>query len=302
MKSVFKFYFSENYTTWEWFCIKIALMLLWYDIISEQIGRFESAPIPVGICKILPCHLLNSPWLSYVFFGFVILLSFLYLLEKKMLVATFMIFFISLLFFTLEESNGILARRGLLTFLFFAQFIAYSLSSIQGNDFNLTKYRIQFSAQVIAIGYFLSGLSKLRTSGISWIQDGTRMPLQILKSFNNSFNDYGDFAYLEQGNAMAHFIDSNPMLVYVILAITLLLELGAISILFFSRRYMVIYGLLLFLMHQGIYMVMNIKIVSIMEPMTILFINSFYFYSIVIYVLFQRYFLKAKKNEIVSFN
>lgn len=142
---------------------------------------------------------------------------------------------------------------------------------------------------MIAIGYFLSGLSKLRTSGISWIQDGTRMPLQILKSFNNNFNDYGDFAYLEQGNAMAHFIDSNPMLVYVILAITLLLELGAISVLFFSRRYMIIYGLLLFLMHQGIYIVMNIKIVSIMKPMIILLVNPAYLFLIIVYSLLLKY-------------
>lgn len=290
MKNIFKFYFNNDYTKWEWICIKISLLAIWLKTIFPLFNFYKEVAMPLGICKILPCEYLNSSWIAIFILITIIVFSVLYLLEKRMMLSTFIIFFLSLLFFTLEESNGVFERRGLLTFMFFAQFIAYALHSFLKRDFNLTTYRVQFSIQVIAIGYFLSGCSKLMTSGLQWITDGIRMPLQILKSFHSSYANNGEEFFLEQGAQMVQFIESNHLLVYFVLAGTLLLELGAISVLFFSKKYTVVYGILLFCMHMGIFIVMDIKIVTIFHPMIALFLNPLYLGLIITYVLYQKYF------------
>ncbi len=294
MKKFINFYFSGKHVHLEWLCIKILLIGFWLKTILIQINTLKEIPIPIGVCKMISCEFFTNSWVSLFCVILILIFSIFYILEKRMVVTTLIIFSMSLLFFTIEESNGIFERRGLYTFLFFAQFIAYLFSALKFPEFNLNKYRIQFSVQVIAIGYTLSGLSKLYNSGIFWITDGTRMPLQILKSFYSNYTDNGKTTFLDQGNEIAQFIDSHSYLIYFVLATSLLLELGAISVIFFSRKYILIYGILLYCMHLGINTVMKIKILSIMLPMIILFINPLFIGSMILYFGYLKY----KKREI----
>lgn len=294
MKKFIDFYFSDKHARLEWLCIKILLIGYWLKTVLVQINTFKEIQIPIGICKIIPCDFFTNSWVSLFCVILILTFSIFYIFEKRMLLTTLIIFSMSLLFFTIEESNGIFERRGLYTFLFFAQFIAYLFTSLKLPVFNLEKYRIQFSVQVIAIGYTLSGLSKLYNSDIFWITDGTRMPLQILKSFYSNYTDNGETVFLNQGNEIAQFMDSHPYLIYFVLTTSLIFELGAFSVIFFSRKYILVYGILLYCMHLGIYAVMKIEILSIMLPMIILFINPLFIGLMILYFIYLKY----KKKEI----
>lgn len=274
MRTIINKFFSKNYTDTEWFFMKFSVAALWLSAIFLIVRGFSSSPLPIGICTWFPCDfLLHFPFNKILLYSSVII-AYLYIFEVKVLWTSFLMFLISLLVFTIEESNGILERRGLLTFIFLAQFIAYLLAHIR-EHFNLKKYRIQFSVQVVAAGYVLAGISKIMQSGWKWVLDGERITLQILKSHYYTYIDLGNEKWLAKGYELVNFIEAHPYLLIFLLASSLILELGAFLAIF-SRRHAIIYGLLLLSMHIGIYWVMEIAIVSILFPMLIFMLNPLY--------------------------
>jgi hypothetical protein len=274
MSTIIDKIFSNKHNDTEWFFMKFSVSALWLSAIFLIVRGFSSLPLPIGVCTWFPCvFFLHFPFNKILLYSSVII-AYLYIFEIKVLWTSFIMFLISLLVFSIEESNGILERRGLLTFIFLAQFVAYFLHN-KKNHFNLKKYRIQFSVQVVAAGYVLAGLSKLIQSGWKWILDGERITLQILKSHYYTYIDLGNEKWLIKGYELVNFIESHPYLLFFLLASSLLLELGAFLVIF-SRRHAIIYGLLLLSMHIGIYWVMEIAIVSILFPMLIFLINPLY--------------------------
>ena len=176
--------------------------------------------------------------------------------------------------FTIEVSNGIFRRNDLFSFVFFAQFLAY-LFKLKNIDSNIKKNRVQFSVQVIAVGYTLSAISKLYTSGLNWILDGRKMPLQIMKSFFYSYVNEGNIYFIQKGNEMANNLNNNLYLIYFLLGFSLFLELFAL-VSIFNKKNALIYGLLLMLMHLGIYITLDIVIKGVYIPMLIFLVNPFY--------------------------
>lgn len=274
MKEIWNKIYTNNYTDLEWSFIKVILVITWIILDLLIINSFRTIPMPHGICKLFPCELFLNGYMKYALILVIILISVFYILEIKQTFTCLFLFIISTLLFTIEESNGILNRNSIFTFVFFAQFLAYLLHSYDSKT-DLKKNRIQFSVQVVAAGYTLSALSKLFNSGIFWIQDGKRITLQILKSYYSLYFDYGETKILDKGISMANFIENHTLLVYFLLGASLILELFAL-ISIRSKKYALIYGLLLTFMHIGIYIVMDIAIVSIIFPMIIFMINPPY--------------------------
>lgn len=286
MKKTWNKIYTYNYNNVEWFFIKIILIVLWGILASLVLGSFQTIPMPQGICKIFPCELLLGGYPKYALIVIIILAAIFYILEIKQMITCLVIFILSTLLFTIEDSNGILNRNSIFTFVFFAQFLAYLLHHYDSKT-DLKKNRIQFSVQVIAAGYTLSALSKLFNSGIFWVEDGKRITLQILKSYYSLYVNYGNTTILDKGIKMASFIENHTALVYFLLGISLILELFAlVSIV--SKKHALIYGLLLTAMHIGIYIVMDIAIVSIVIPMVLFMVNPLYIVWIVVKSLYLK--------------
>nr|WP_315164637.1 hypothetical protein [uncultured Flavobacterium sp.] len=286
MREILNKIYNNNYTNLEWNFIKIIFITLWIILASMMLYSYQTIPMPQGICKIVPCELFLDGSLKYPLILVIILVTLFYILEIKQMYTCLGLFVISTLLFTMEESNGILNRNSLFTFVFFAQFLAYLLHHYDSKS-DIKKNRIQFSVQVITAGYTLSALSKLYHSGIYWIQDGKRISLQILKSHFSLFVTNGDSKIVRSGENMVQFIESNPSLVYLLLGSSLFLELFALLSIK-NKKTALVYGILLTFMHLGIYIVMDIAIVSILIPMLLFMVNPLY----IIWVILKSFYKK----------
>ena len=265
---------NNNYTKIEWKFMKISLVIFWLGLISITLIEYSSLPMPVGVIGFLPANTNISLAFKSICLIVTIIALYFYINEKHMLWAILFLFIISILVFTMEESNGILNRNGLFSFVFFAQFFAYVLNLIK-IDSNIEKNRVQFSVQVIAVGYTLSAFSKLNFSGLNWVLDSKKMPLQIMKSFYYSYVDEGNFNYIHKAHEAINSFNNNIYLIYFMLGFSLFLEFFALlSIL--SKKHALVFGLLLLLMHIGIYTYMNITLVGIIFPMMVIMLNPFY--------------------------
>jgi len=265
---------NNNYTKIEWKFMKISLVIFWLGLISITLIEYSSLPMPVGVLEFLTANTNISLAFKSICLIVTIIALYFYINEKHMLWAILFLFIISVLVFTIEESNGIFRRNGLFSFVFFAQFFAYVLNLIK-IDSNIEKNRVQFSVQVIAVGYTLSAFSKLNVSGLNWVLDSRKMPLQIMKSFFYSYVNEGDFNYIHKAHEAINSFNHNIYLIYFLLGFSLALEFFAlISIL--SKKHALVFGLLLLLMHIGIFIYMNISILGIIYPMLVFMLNPFY--------------------------
>lgn len=270
MHSALSYRFFNGHPKAEWFFIKISLMWIWLKIVHGIFLDTGQVPYPDGICRFFDCSVLVVNNASHYFYVAAVVLAVFYLCEKWMAVTTLMMFLLSLLLFTLEESNGILNRCALYTMVFLAQSIAY----YKGGD-KLRQNRIQYAVQIIAAGYFLAGSSKLIASGFHWITDAPQASIQILKNYSYAYFDTGNYADLQQGLTKAHFVLQHKFFVILLFGASLFLELTA-WVALTGKRNTFIYGLLLLGMHMGILFFMDILIVAIFYPMLIFMVNPMY--------------------------
>jgi hypothetical protein len=192
----------------------------------------------------------------------------LYVLEYKMKWATLGISIISLLVFSIEESNGVYSRTALFSAVFCAQTLAYwfTLKPIQ--------QALTFSKQIIAAGYTLAGISKVLHSGF-WPADAPYLLLQIKKGILNNYFNFSNNGDVQFQMACFDFFTVHSNLLVCLLTIVLLIELFAFLAII-NDTICIIYGVLLLSMYLGIQFVMDIYIFPIANPMLILFLNPFY--------------------------
>jgi hypothetical protein len=290
MRKLLSTNFWSEYTITEWTAIKVSLVYFWVRVVMGSTIDHDRVPFPSGIFSIINGSFLVSQYTVFVFFICSVVLAILYIAEKWMSITTLLMFLLSLLLFTLEESSGIQNRNSLYTLIFLAQSIAY-----YRNNTHLAEERIQFPIQIIAGGYMLAGISKLRESGLHWITDAPHVSLQIIKGYCYAYFDTGNMNELQKGEKYANFILQHRFAVQSLLAGSLFLELFAWLAVKNKLRAFV-YGFLLLAMHVGIFYFMNILIVAIFYPMLIFMINPLYFLSTPIAKLFKR--ISEKDNTV----
>lgn len=275
--------FTNTYTNKEWIFIKVPLIGYWFMLVTRALIISKGVAMPKGICSFIPCEFFIGDIIKYVVIGICAVIMLLYILEVKMLWTTLLAFLFGLIAFSIEESNGLMRRNSLFSVVFFAQFFAYLLHTLSPAT-NLLRNRIQFAVQGIAACYMLSGISKLTSSGFLWIADGRHITLQILKSYYYSYIDHDNIVILEKGKNIVAFIEHNQVLVSILLTGALLLEITAlVSII--SKKTAMFYGLLLLLMHLGIFLVMRISITPIILPMALFMLNPAYVIRTIIFHL-----------------
>lgn len=262
--------FFNRYTSTEWFLLKLTVAIIWLRIMSKLFIDTSGIPYPAAICSLFDCSFLATPVTARYIYYVSLLLGVLYLSEKCMKYTTFLMFLISCLGFTLEESNGVMNRCALYSMVFFAQSAAYFMG---GQD--IKKKRIQFAVQVIAAGYFLAGVSKLLASGPGWVTDAPNAAVQMIKNYAYEYYDSGSQTAMDMGYQQAQFVLDNKPVIIVLFAFSLLFELTA-WVAMFSKRHAFVYGFLLLGMHMGILYFMDILIVAIFYPMLIVLLNPAY--------------------------
>lgn len=266
---------AKDPTEWKWFCLKFTVILYWLIQLRPMITCCPTSPFPVGIFRLLNLDFLFTPMGGPVLLSALIVLSFLYLLEKWMLFTTLCWFVLCTLIISHHESNGIFERSTPLTTVMGAQFFAYLIYAFNKN-FDIKKYRFQFAIQLIAATYTLSAISKLHASGLAWVNSGTLFSLQILK--NHAFEYYTDGAigHMQHGMTIVNSILQHKQLIWFMFFLTLLLE-GCCFLAVFDERIRFVYGCCLVLMHIGIYMTTTIRIGGVIYPMLIFYLNPLYY-------------------------
>jgi hypothetical protein len=258
--------------------MKSSFSLIWLLSFLLVFSRYNYAPTPESIFKLLP----GSFYLSYNAKIFLLstnlLLIYFYIMEKHIWWSLLGLSLISLFAFSLEDSNSDFNRNTMITGIFFAQFFAYSIKKIY-LDFDIEKYRIQFSVQLISISYTISAISKLNTSGLNWITDGLLMPLQIMKTNYFGFVNDGNIAHITNARQIINLLDKYSFGVMFVLAFTLIIELFAV-VSIINKKYAFVYGILLVFMHIGIYLVLDVAIGGTYIPMLIFMVNPMFLFWI----------------------
>lgn len=250
------------------------MILFWTPLMILMISHCYDCPYPTGICRIYSFSFLFTIPGKIFLILFILFAISLYLFEKRMILATAMLFMASCIITSYHESNGIFYRSTALSAVFGVQFIAY-LINFYNPASDLKRNRIHFPVQVIAALYTVAGISKLRASGLGWINSGELFPLQILKNYAFLYYDTGVENYLQQGKSLAYTMIRNQFFTKLVLAFSLFIELTCF-IATFSERSRVVYGIGLLFMHIGIYFIMSIGPSNIAFPMVIFFLNPLY--------------------------
>jgi hypothetical protein len=257
----------------EWLCMKIPLIYIWMIVLRDSLKDLHVIIEPKGICGLLDCSVVTGELGYWTILVFSVIFSIAYLCEFRMKWITLIVFLISIVVFSAEESGGILKRNGTLSFLFLAQSAAYWLYNVQRKKLRFS--RMQFSIQAVTVGYFLSACSKLIDSGLSWPFDGQRIALQVLKSFHYKYYTNLDTEQLVKAIDFVEYLKGSENLIITVLMATLLLEFFALTAAI-NKTYARYYGFLLLLMHLGIYCFMDIFITSFAIPMAIVLINPMF--------------------------
>lgn len=288
---------SFNSADEQWTYIKFSLLIIWLSNMVDMTLCCSQCPFPVGICKLYHFNELFSPLGRVLLIGLLLILSALYLFEKKMLFTTFLMFGLALIIISHHESNGIFYRATPLTTIFGAQFAAYLVARIN-KQFDLPYSRVQYSIQIIAATYTLAGISKLSTSGIGWIDSGELFSIQALKNYSFIYFTNGDRTYLEQGYGIAKAMLDQKGLIKFLLTTSLILELFCFASVF-NARFRALYGIGLLLMHIGIRIVMGIMIGVVAFPMAIFYLNPLYWIKTQ-FVKIKRGFSVTKRTQNLS--
>jgi hypothetical protein len=267
--------------------MKISFSLIWILLFTVILFKYSYVTTPESIFKLFPEDFYLSPNTKILLFIANLILIYCYVIEKYICWSLFCLFLTSLFVFSLEDSNSDFNRNTMITGIFFAQFLAYSIKK-KYYEFDIEKYKVQFSVQIIAISYTLSGISKLRISGLNWIYDGLFLPLQIMKTNYSAYVNDFNIKHINNAFYIINGFNKYFFIVIFILAFTLIIELFALFSVF-SKKNAFIYGLLLMFMHIGIYIVLNIAIIGAYIPMLIFMLNPLYLIWIIIKTLKSKF-------------
>jgi hypothetical protein len=275
--------FSRNDN--EWIGFKVPFVLFFVLMAYDVLRAYSTVNFPVAFCQLGLCEWISLFSFKLFFIFLLLLFSAAYIFEYKMKVTLAFLSVISVLVFSIEESNGIMNRASLMSMVFIAQWIAYLLYDKQTN--NLIKFRLQFGIQLVVATYMLSAISKLMASGFSWISDSQYAVLQIQKSIYYNFYDSNNTSFIKEGAHFVQFMNQHSTFFSLLFLSALVIEF-TVFIALFNKKTRLLYGLLLLSMHIGIFVVMDIIILHVFIPMLLLFLNPIYYMVLFSSNLFKR--------------
>lgn len=273
---------NNSYSNKEWYFAKIPFILVWLGLIIFVLYEFNYVKTEYGLCLFLNCNVINVTLVKYIFLFISVFFTLLYIIEKQMMLTTFVLSFISMFVFSAGNSNGIFYRSEILSCVLFAQFLAYTNYSLTKNKNQLYNNRFKFSVQLIASLYVLSAIKKLHTSGIYWILSYKEFALKaktnILIIYANWGIDLTTYAEL-----VYNTLYNNPIFTISILTISLLIEMLAF-LMVVNKKATFIYGIVLLIFHLGIFITMFVYV----PPILIVVITFVFNLPYILYLIFKK--------------
>ncbi|MCO5233270.1 MAG: hypothetical protein M9888_06005 [Chitinophagales bacterium] len=257
----------------EWKCIIIPYLFLNLLNLSGLLIGIDMITINRGVCLLINCNIFLLKGLKATLFFLLFFSNFIFLFTKYKKTSSLLIALLAFIILSLEESYGVQSRTGITVFIWLSIFFAYFIYGKNKNKFGLYENRVKLPIQVILACYTLAGISKLQTTGLSWIYSAKLMPLQIVKSNQTNFIDKMYFG--EIINNKVEFIMQNETLVIILLAGALLIELTS-GLGMINKKMRLLYAFLLLSMHIGIYYLFQIAITPFIVPLVLFMINPLY--------------------------
>lgn len=264
---------ENSYSGTEWFCIKITLIPLVIVIAFYSIWQLQfDSILQENICSYVNCTYIVKAPVNYLLTAAILLSAILYVFEKLMIFSLSMLTVLSFIIFSYTESVGISGEYGLFTVIFAVQLIAYVYHHFNPGS-NLPYNRIQFSLQLLAAAYTLSALAKLSAGGMGWFSHyATNFAAQTFREYNSAYVSTGHAGYYAKGVAYSTFLLQHAWITKTLLALTVVIEGGAL-VLITGKRNAFIYGILLTAFHIGIFITMNIVLFTLVVSVTAFTVN-----------------------------
>lgn len=273
INSMLRQYESACYSRYAWTGLKALFGLFWLFYVFFVLGgKAHDINIPAGVCLLLDCSFMQQSLIQRLLMLSAFVLVILYVLEIRMRWTLLLLSILSVLVFSYSDSSGVLNRWQGFTMCFVAQLLAYTSHKWTISAQPLEKLRIKLPHQIIAALYTLAAISKLKAEGLSWVLNYQGFAVQVNKSWLYRYVTNGEIATKQKAESYFQFIVDHPMLITFGLATTLALE-GLVLFSLCSRKAALFWGTGLFLMHIGIFFVMDIFISATVVPMVIFMIN-----------------------------
>ncbi len=293
MSKVFSPYWSNTYSNTEWKLMKVVFIAGWFFITAFIYSTLTNIGGAKSICAFFDCNIILLGAVKVVLFTAMAVFSFMYIMEKQMLLSLFVLCASSVLIYSAGESNGIAGRCEILSAVLIAQFIAYAKYKKTGNAVALSQDRIQYSVQIIAAAYLLAAVSKLRGGGLGWIFQNKQLAIHAKSGFLRPGVHYGTQALQHYADSIFSLFWNHPGLTAVLLALALIIEASAVICLL-GKKATQVYGLLLFVFHLSMFILMFVFVPPVLLCVFVFILNG----PLLIYKAFNllRLLLKPAKS------
>lgn len=258
---------------WELGLQRVALALLVYASFRTQ-PRFSGQPFPVGIAGWIDFSFLGArdvaPWAE----GALIVALACYVAGRAMLPAVGVMTLLYTGAGALAYSQGSLQHRTqLLALVLLGQLVAYLQASLTARPvLRAHALATQYSLEVIAAAYVLTGLMKIVLSRGQWLAQVPMVVIDITKAHGQLSCTTGDPGLVARGDVIAGAILAHPNLARVLFAPAVLFELAAGTAVF-GRTAAAVVGICLVAMHRGIDAIMAIRFWENEALLLIYFVN-----------------------------
>lgn len=257
--------------------MKVFLSIVLTPYLIAVLFRFNTQPFPEGVCRIFNCSSFAVIPFNYFISAALICLSVMNILERKIIFTLSAYCFLCITILSLERSNGVYHREEIWSMVLLIQLLVYVVAFFKKKSdeekFSFIRVKgMQYSRQMIAAAYVISGITKLQTAGLNWIIDSPNFAIQVVKSYSSKYYDTGNTSFLQRGEFVSQIILNHPHLIQLLFTGALIIELFAFVVVL-NRKSAFRYGLLLLAMQLVIFYFLHFSILSFLSCVLIFLIN-----------------------------
>lgn len=252
---------------------RVALALLVYASF-RALPRFSAQPFPVGIANWVDFTFLANPRAAlWAEVGLLVALG-CYVVGRAMPLAVAVMTALYTGAGALAYSQGALQHHTqLLALVLLAQLVAYVQATVTARPPRMGHaLATQYSLEVIAASYVLSGLMKIVLSGGRWLEQVPMVAIDIAKAHGQLSCTTGEPGLVARADAIGAAIVASPNLTRTLFAPAVLFELAAGTAVF-GRTLAAIVGLCLVGLHRSIDVIMAIRFWENEALLVIYFVN-----------------------------
>ncbi|MEM7037926.1 MAG: hypothetical protein AAF570_13165, partial [Bacteroidota bacterium] len=245
--------------------------VIWYPWIPFALFNYDSQPVPTGLSSLVDLSFLFTPGVNAFVFVLSLGLLHLYIRGRHLRLVTGGMFLLTLLVYTLHDAQGSFTRNDVLTMIVAGQFLAHLF--FHGQDPQTIRDRaISYSKQALLAAFFISGVTKVQTSGLDWVLDAPNISLQMYKSNMSNFLSLEWEGFRWMAENWSQLFAENATLVRCLFAVVLLLELCC-PVAMLSKKAALRVGWALVLLQGGFVVFLGVLFPSFLGSTLIFLVN-----------------------------